>query len=105
MAENKSTHRKKEPEAEEHENSERWLLTYADMITLLVAFFIMMYAMSVVNLKKFHDVAISIRSGFGGPFGGERGKRFSKKKLHDYDETGKWRYPDKTIRRSAAGAR
>jgi chemotaxis protein MotB len=50
----------------EHENSERWLLTYADMITLLVAFFIMLYAMSVMNQQKFQQLAISIRSGFGG---------------------------------------
>jgi len=50
----------------EHENLERWLLTYADMITLLMAFFIMMYSMSVLNMAKFREAAISIRSGFGG---------------------------------------
>lgn len=50
----------------EHENAERWLLTYADMITLLVAFFIMLYAMSVMNIKKFEQLASSIRGGFGG---------------------------------------
>lgn len=44
----------------------RWLLTYADMITLLMAFFIMLYSMSILNLKKFHEVAVSIRSGFNG---------------------------------------
>jgi chemotaxis protein MotB len=44
----------------------RWLVTYADMITLLMAFFIMMYSMSVMNLQKFNEVAFSIRSGFGG---------------------------------------
>ena len=49
-----------------HDDRERWLLTYADMITLLMAFFIMMYSMSVLNLAKFRNVAISIRSGFGG---------------------------------------
>lgn len=49
----------------EHENNERWLLTYADMITLLVAFFIMLYAMSVMNQAKFQQLAISVRSGFG----------------------------------------
>ena len=48
----------------------RWLLTYADMITLLMAFFIMMYSMSVLNLSKFREVAFSIRSGFGGPIEG-----------------------------------
>jgi len=48
----------------------RWLLTYADMITLLMAFFIMMYSMSVLNLAKFNEVAFSIRSGFGGILSG-----------------------------------
>lgn len=36
-----------------HENTERWLLTYADLITLLLAFFIVMYSMSRVDAKKF----------------------------------------------------
>lgn len=44
----------------------RWLLTYADMITLLMAFFIMLYSMSILNTGKFNQVAISIKSGFGG---------------------------------------
>ncbi|MCP4703810.1 MAG: OmpA family protein [candidate division Zixibacteria bacterium] len=38
---------------EDSENSERWLLTYADLITLLLAFFIVMYSMSQVDAKKF----------------------------------------------------
>jgi chemotaxis protein MotB len=58
--------RKKQNHEGGHENAERWLLTYADMITLLMAFFIMMYSMSVMNLEKFQAVAFSIRSGFGG---------------------------------------
>jgi len=56
----------------EHENEERWLVTYADMITLLMAFFIMMYAMSIVNLGKFNELAVSVRSGFGGTSPGLR---------------------------------
>ncbi len=44
----------------------RWLLTYADMITLLMAFFIMMYSMSQLDLAKFHKLAAAFRSGFGG---------------------------------------
>ncbi|MCE5198766.1 MAG: OmpA family protein [Armatimonadota bacterium] len=56
---------------QEHENLDRWLLTYSDMITLLMAFFIMMYSMSVLNLSKFREAAISIRSGFGGMVRGQ----------------------------------
>lgn len=50
----------------EHENAERWLLTYADMITLLMAFFIMLYSMSQLDLKKFAAVAGSVRAELGG---------------------------------------
>lgn len=48
------TLRKKHAEdEEEHEgNSERWLLTYSDMITLLLALFIIMYGMSAVDSEK-----------------------------------------------------
>jgi chemotaxis protein MotB len=53
------------------ENLERWLLTYADMITLLMAFFIMMYSMSVLNISRFREAAFSIRSGFGGLVAGQ----------------------------------
>jgi len=55
----------------ERDNADRWLLTYADMITLLMAFFIMMYSMSVLNTSKFHQAAFSIRSGFGGLIRGQ----------------------------------
>jgi len=36
------------------------------MITLLMAFFIMLYSMSILNLNRFREVAVSIKSGFGG---------------------------------------
>lgn len=42
---------------ESHENLERWLLTYADLITLLLAFFVVMYSMSQVDAKKFGKMA------------------------------------------------
>ena len=43
--------RKKQHHAEHPD--ERWLLTYADMITLLMALFMVLYAMSMVNKTKF----------------------------------------------------
>ncbi len=38
-------------------STERWLLTYADLITLLLAFFIIMYAGSKADLEKFSRLA------------------------------------------------
>lgn len=62
---------RKNKREEAPENMDRWLLTYSDMITLLMAFFIMMYSMSVLNLAKFKEAAISIRSGFNGIMKGQ----------------------------------
>lgn len=43
--------------SDDQENQERWLLTYADMITLLLALFIVMYSMSQVDAKRFGKMA------------------------------------------------
>jgi chemotaxis protein MotB len=47
-----------------HSSSERWLLTYADMITLLLALFIVMYAMSEVSVKKMDELSKSLSTAF-----------------------------------------
>jgi chemotaxis protein MotB len=57
---------KRRGHSEEHENAERWLLTYADMITLLMAFFIMLYAMSQLDIKKFEAMTGSVQAQLGG---------------------------------------
>lgn len=54
----------KKPKAPEHENLERWLVSYADFITLLFATFVVLYALSQADLAKFKDVAQSIRAAF-----------------------------------------
>jgi chemotaxis protein MotB len=46
------------------ENNERWLLTYADLITLLLAFFVIMYALANVDVKKFEDLKGSLNRAF-----------------------------------------
>jgi chemotaxis protein MotB len=51
---------------EEHENHERWLVSYADMITLLAALFIVLFAMSQIDLEKFREFADQLRERFGG---------------------------------------
>ncbi|QOX62929.1 OmpA family protein [Anoxybacterium hadale] len=51
--------RKKKQEAE-HDNSERWLLTYSDLITLLMIFFVVMYAMSNIDAQKYQILSQSL---------------------------------------------
>lgn len=57
--------RKREHEAEK-ENGERWLLTYSDLITLLMIFFVVLYSMSKVDAQKFQAVAESLSKALGG---------------------------------------
>lgn len=47
-------------------NHERWLLTYSDLITLLMIFFVVMYALSSLNAKKFQAMAVSLSHAMGG---------------------------------------
>jgi chemotaxis protein MotB len=54
-------------EHEEHVNHERWLITYADMITLLMVLFIVLYSISQVDLAKFRRLKEGVAGGFGGP--------------------------------------
>jgi len=56
--------RKKKPE--EHENHERWMVSYADFVTLLFAFFTCMYAISVVDTAKMGQMVASMKASFGG---------------------------------------
>ncbi|GMU48930.1 MAG: flagellar motor protein MotB [Candidatus Desulfobacillus denitrificans] len=50
--------------AEEHENHERWLVSYADFITLLFAFFVVMYSLSSVNEGKYRVLSDSLVAAF-----------------------------------------
>ena len=63
--------RRKPKHAEEHVNHERWLVSYADFITLLFAFFVVLYSVSRVDNKKMQQASASIQwalnySGTGG---------------------------------------
>jgi chemotaxis protein MotB len=51
---------------EQTENHERWLISYADFITLLFAFFVVMYSISVVNEGKYKVFSTSLGDAFGG---------------------------------------
>ena len=52
------------PREEERDNHERWLVSYADFITLLFAFFVVMYALSSVNEGKYRVLSNSMVSAF-----------------------------------------
>jgi chemotaxis protein MotB len=63
-------------EHEEHANHERWLVSYADMLTLLFVLFVVLFSMSSVDQKKFAQLAQGLAQGFGAPnvaFSGEDG--------------------------------
>ncbi|MEV8213494.1 flagellar motor protein MotB [Leifsonia sp. NPDC077715] len=57
--------RKKHEEPEEHENEERWMASYMDMVTVLMCMFIVLFAMSTVDAKKFEQLKDSLATGFG----------------------------------------
>jgi chemotaxis protein MotB len=56
--------RKKIHQEEEHENHERWMVSYADFVTLLFCFFTAMYAISNVDTNKLGKFVDSMRSAF-----------------------------------------
>ena len=58
---------------EEHENHERWLVSYADFITLLFAFFTVLYATSAADVKKQQEFQDSIKRSFAGGLGMNNG--------------------------------
>lgn len=57
--------RRRQPE--EHENHERWLVSYADFITLLFAFFVVMYSISSINEGKYKILSQALIGVFNDP--------------------------------------
>jgi chemotaxis protein MotB len=52
-------------EHEEHVNHEAWVIPYADLLTLLMAMFIALFAMSTVDVSKFKAFAIGFNEALG----------------------------------------
>ncbi|MBI4855971.1 MAG: OmpA family protein [Acetobacterium woodii] len=81
---------KRKPEAEK-DNSERWLLSYADFITLLMIFFVVMYAMSAVDADKYKELSSSLNSALAGDQqkvdGGDQGSPVEDVKLNEVKPT------------------
>ncbi|MGH8260795.1 MAG: flagellar motor protein MotD, partial [Steroidobacteraceae bacterium] len=58
--------RKRRKHDEDHQNHEAWAIPYADLITLLLAFFVVMYAISTVNEGKYRVLSDSLVAAFRG---------------------------------------
>jgi chemotaxis protein MotB len=67
--------KKKKRQEEEHENLERWLVSYADFITLLFAFFVTMYSISRVDENKMGSVVESLQRALGSTAAWQEGKK------------------------------
>jgi chemotaxis protein MotB len=59
-------HKKHAHHEEEHENEERWLVSFADMMTLLFCLFMVLFAISSVNTSKMEALAKSLQEAFSG---------------------------------------
>src|SRR5215217_1153360 len=59
--------RHKKHHEEEHENHERWLVSGYDMMTLLFAVFVVLYAISSTNVSKVKALQQSLQEAFSGP--------------------------------------
>ena len=66
MAAKKSPAKKKKGGDEEKENGERWLLSYADFITLMFAFFVVLWALRADDAKKYDEFSQAFQTIFSG---------------------------------------
>ncbi len=57
--------RRAREQEEEHANGERWMVSYSDMLTVMMGLFIVLYAMSQVDMQKFQALRESLAAGFG----------------------------------------
>ncbi len=67
---------------EEHQNHEAWAIPYGDLVTLLLAFFVVMYAVSSVNEGKYRVLADSLSEAFGGKARSIKPLQFGKVEQH-----------------------
>lgn len=58
---------RRKPAHEDHVNHEAWAIPYGDLVTLLLAFFVVMYAVSSINEGKYRVLSDALSEAFGGP--------------------------------------
>ena len=64
--------RDRRKKSEESGGAAEWLLTYSDLVTLLLTFFVMLFSMASIDQQKFKEIAYSMRSSFLNISGGEK---------------------------------
>lgn len=89
---------------EEHTNHEAWAIPYGDLVTLLLALFVVMYAVSSVNEGKFRVLSDALSVAFGGPPKSLRPVQFGDNKTRGSDNDQKMSVlPVPTIEQSLGG--
>lgn len=76
---------RRKPLDDDDDSPDRWLVSYADFITLLFAFFVVMYSISSVNLGKYDKLATAM----GGAFTGEKSSSHIKMNSQNTDASGR----------------
>ncbi len=64
--------RRQEIAPAEEGGEDKWMLSYGDMMTLLLTFFVLLFAMSTLDTRAFREMVISLKGTFGVLTGGER---------------------------------
>jgi len=62
----RTSHGRRRGGAKHEESNERWLLTYADMITLLMALFMVLFSISSINISKYQVLQHALKAAFSG---------------------------------------
>lgn len=81
--------RRRRANHEEHVNHEAWAIPYGDLITLLLAFFVVMYSISSINEGKYRAMSDALMKAFNGPSKSIRPVQFGKVNVSgtDSDQT------------------
>lgn len=72
---------RRKKESGSQEPAQEWLLTYSDLVTLLLTFFVMLFSMATIDKQKFLEIANSFRSQFINRSNGEMFNKNSGKDL------------------------
>lgn len=70
--------RRRKRQSGSRENHERWLLTYSDLITLLMIFFVVLYSMSKIDQSRYEQLAVSLSQSFYDGSSGVMATRFER---------------------------